>query len=738
MKTDVVKPKDIFYNPTQLTVPLFQRPYVWSKDTQWSPLWQDIVRLIEVLEQHNQDATHFLGAIVIQQVPTKLGDLPTWNVIDGQQRLTTIQLLLNALRGELDRRGFVQLAGQILPLVENPPDYLVNDNDRFKLWPTNRDRDGFVSVMAASPPVDHNVIPPTRLSEAHRFFTEAITNWLDGGESPERRARSLVATLQDRLEIASIRLDSNEDAQAIFETLNARGTPLSAADLIKNFVFQNYSGSSADAEKAYHEYWAEFETPWWEKEIATGRVKNSRASLFLWQWLIARTLSDFPLREVFTQFKHYVNTVAKDMAVLLPQIKAGAERYRSIIEGSSRPNGELSRQELFSYRIGTLDSEIARPLLIWLDEPEQDDMPREIKDEVLAILESWFVRRALVKAPAQGTNRLLVDLLQHLSKQPLADIAQATRQYLIDNHTVIGFWPGDDEVRQVLESNPAFTRYVRARLRMILEALEDEMRGYPDGHKLAMSPVVRGKGTVEHIMPQNWQRHWPKRLDAQQEELRNLAVQQLGNLTLVTQKLNSKVSNSSWANKKKYFLKHDDLLLTKDAISEAPDGWDEAAIGNRTSRMIDQILAIWPAPEGHVGMTGASAPQAAVSVDVAELVSSGWLDAGTKLVSRHQSGKFSDATATVAQDGRIYVGDTPYATPTGASTAVGARNQNGWWWWVAQKSGKSLYDIRGEYLASLGEADAEVTDEYPGDDGYPLVINGFDDDLADGGEGHDG
>jgi uncharacterized protein with ParB-like and HNH nuclease domain len=254
MKTDVVKPKDVFYNPTRFVVPLFQRPYVWSKETQWAPLWQDIVRLIEVISKHNQTATHFLGAIVIQQVPGALGALPTWNVIDGQQRLTTLQLLLDSLHAELEQRGWGQLAGQILPLVENPSDYQDDENDRYKLWPTNRDREGFTSVMSAPTPVDYSIIVKSRLGDAHSFFAESIAAWLGDGEDAEKRARMLVATVMDRLEIASIRLDANEDAQAIFETLNARGTPLSAADLIKNFVFQNLDGSPADAEKTYLSY----------------------------------------------------------------------------------------------------------------------------------------------------------------------------------------------------------------------------------------------------------------------------------------------------------------------------------------------------------------------------------------------------------------------------------------------------------------------------------------------------
>lgn len=400
MKTDVVKPKDVFYNPTRLVVPLFQRPYVWSKEEQWEPLWEDIVRLIEVIDHHNANATHFLGAIVIQQVPSALGSLPVWNVIDGQQRLTTLQVLLHALHGQLITRGLDQLSGQIVPLIENPSDYRVLPEDRYKLWPTNRDRGGFVSVMSSTGSLDYGSLSGSKLRDAHRYFSEAINEWL--GEDNGFRARVLVPAILDRLEIASIRLESNEDAQAIFETLNARGTPLSAADLIKNFVFQNLDATPAEAEAAYQDYWAEFETPWWEQQITTGRITNPRSSLFLWQWLTARTLSEFPIREVFSQFKHYVNTVEKDIPALLKKLKAASDNYRTIIEGSEQIHGPLSRVKLFSYRIGALDSEIARPLVIWLEEPEQKAITEEDRARVLALVESWLVRRALVKIPMQG------------------------------------------------------------------------------------------------------------------------------------------------------------------------------------------------------------------------------------------------------------------------------------------------------------------------------------------------
>lgn len=718
MKTDVVKPKEVFYNPTRLVVPLFQRPYVWSKETQWAPLWEDIVRLIEVIQHHNQNATHFLGAIVIQQVPAALGGLPTWNVIDGQQRLTTLQILLDALHRQLLLRGWDQLAGQILPLIENPSDYRVTEEDRYKLWPTNRDRDGFVSIMSAPTPTNYETVVSSRLSEAHRYFSAVISDWIGDGDDAVVRARTLVPAVLDRLEIASIRLDANEDAQAIFETLNARGTPLSAADLIKNFVFQNLDVPAVEAEKAYQSYWAEFETPWWEQLITTGRITNSRSSLFLWQWLTARTLSEFPIREVFSQFKHYVNTVEKDISSLLPRIKAAADQYRAVIDGSERPNGPLTRLELFSYRIGALDSEIARPLIIWLGEPEQAGIPARDKDRVLAVMESWLVRRALVKTATQGANRFIIDVIRHLREQPQDALPDVLVEYLAANHTPVGYWPGDDEVGDALRGARAYTKYRRVRLRMVLEALEDAKRGYPDGKQLAMGPVARGKGTVEHLLPQKWRKHWGDGLTEDEQIVRDEALHQLGNLTLVTQKLNSTINNGPWSAKREYFLNYDDVLITKDAINLARDGWDVPVIEQRTEHLIDQILAIWPVPDGHVGLVDAPNhhPATISTVDIAQLVASGWIAAGARLRCRHLNSQWKDVVAVVSLDGHIYLGDTAYDTPSAAATAASGKGQNGWWWWALEESGRSLQDIRADYLTSLGEPDEDDEEAFLDDD----------------------
>lgn len=711
MKTDVVTPHEVFFNPARLVVPLFQRPYVWSREEQWEPLWEDIVRLIEVIDKHEAEATHFLGAIVVQSVQSGLGSLPVWNVIDGQQRLTTLQLLLDALHAQLEERGMTTLADQLKNLVENPAEFCESPEDKFKLWPTNRDRPGFMSVMSAPVPVNYASITKSRLGDAHAYFTEAIAAWLDEAGDATRRARMLVPAIKDRLEIASIRLDAAEDAQEIFETLNARGTPLSAADLIKNFVFQRYAGTDAEAETAYLKYWAEFETPFWEHKITTGRVTHTRSSLFMWQWLTARTLEDFPIREVFTQFKFYVATQAPDISQLLPQIKASADRYREIVEGAQKKVGELTRTELFAYRMGTLDSEIARPLLIWLDEPEQADVPASDRDQLLGILESWFVRRALVRAQSQGSNRFMIDLLKHLSEQPKDALPDAAERYLASNHTALGFWPGDDEVRAILRDIEAYWRYLKGRLRMVLEALEDHKRGYPSGKKLALGPVVRGAGTIEHLMPQNWGKTWVADLDEQQEAQRNSLVQHLGNLTLVTQALNSKVSNGPWEQKRRHFLDYDDVLITKDALAIGGETWDEAAIRTRTDQMIDQILAIWPAPPGHVGIGGRAAEvkEGPTSVDLAQLVAAGWIESGTVLRATYAN--HTGTTAVVSQDGRVFIGDVAYDTPSAAGRWVNGVETNGWVFWAIDETSETLAKVRSNYLASLGEEEAAAEDQ---------------------------
>src|SRR5262245_22516600 len=197
----------VFMQPQRLVVPLFQRPYVWNQENQWEPLWDDAVRVAERVLSRPTDKhhPHFLGAVVLQQVQKQTGQMQERTIIDGQQRLTTLQLLLDALHAELLAVNAQQAAMRIEPLVANAEPFCSTPTDRFKVWPTNRDRPGFNAVMAAKPPVDYEAVGyrGERMVEAHRFFGEQAREWLTaaGPDAVARRAVAIETVVRELLQI---------------------------------------------------------------------------------------------------------------------------------------------------------------------------------------------------------------------------------------------------------------------------------------------------------------------------------------------------------------------------------------------------------------------------------------------------------------------------------------------------------------------------------------------------------
>src|SRR5829696_3048727 len=182
--------------------------------------------------------------------------------------------------------------------------------DRFKVWPTNRDRSAFNAVMAAKPPVVYEELTDrsSRLVRAHEYFARRAREWLRADEQAiAARAAAVERTVRELIQMVVIDLTADENAQEIFETLNARGAQLTAADLIKNFIFQRLSESGVDIEAVYDQHWKEFETGFWETEISAGRVRHHRSSMFLNHWLIAKTGEEIVAREVFYRFKRYAD-----------------------------------------------------------------------------------------------------------------------------------------------------------------------------------------------------------------------------------------------------------------------------------------------------------------------------------------------------------------------------------------------------------------------------------------------
>lgn len=627
MKTDVLTPQAVFYLPQHLVVPLFQRPYVWDEAEQWMPLWQDISRLADLrLRDPYAQPTHFLGAVVLQALDGQQGAVPAKNVIDGQQRLTTLQLFVDAAAAVFETRGFDGHAGQFTNLTHNPGFSGVVEAS-LKLTHTNQDGEAFREVMDAEAPVDHAKLKHagSRITRAHAFFAERVEDWLGDGGDVRARADSLTQAVSQGIQLVVIDLLAQENSQEIFETFNARGTPLTAADLIKNFVFQRLDAEGADTPRAYAEDWP-FEAKFWEQEVSVGRYTMSRGSLFLSQWLGSRLGEEVSPRQTFIRFKTYVDYEADTkMADLLLAIKGQADLYRTWTEHAADSSRILTRPEMAFYRMTAGGVELLKPAIIWLYDPAVG-IPPEAADQVVAMLESWVVRRQILRLTSADLGRIVADVIKTNRLTEPAELAENVEHHLSRLNVASNYWPGNDEVRAQLVTEQSYRRYPRGRMRLYLEAIEDHLRSRHD-----YPQVARLGYPIEHVLPQKWETNWG--VEGLAAELaRSKHVHRLGNLTLLTASLNSSVSNGPWAGKRGRIVANDVMLLNR--YFRDSDGWDEAAIDARTTVLTDLLLEVWPVPNGHLGAISDAPTKENAWVEVKHLVAAGLLPSGTALSSR--------------------------------------------------------------------------------------------------------
>ena len=729
--TSLLTPTHIFQKEQQLLVPLFQRPYTWNKKEQWDPLWTDVTRVASRLlsGSGNIARPHFLGAIVLQQLPSNSGDLEYRSVIDGQQRLTTLQILLDSVHAELTRQGLTSQAAKLIGLIENGEVFRNGvDDNRFKIWPTNLDRSSFRAVMSAESPIDYSVIPndfhASKFYQGHKFFAEETKVWLEEGSSETLTARAdaLVKTLRDQLQLVVIDLDTADDAQEIFETLNARGARLESSDLVKNFVFQKLIEEGVNVEAFYKDYWFKFETRFWVETISVGREKFQRSSLFLYHWIVSKTATDLVEREVFSRFKEFALDSGLKMSEIVAELSESADIYQEkIIQAGDHLEGNLDRLGLFIYRTNVMDTSVVRPLLLELFDPRKAPVSEDQTLKFINVIESWLVRRLLARATSKGYNRIFVDALVEM-KRDRANCGDRLEAHFARQSNYSSYWPDDQELRGNLANLPFYLKIGKGRQRMLLEAIEDYFRGWiGTSESAAGTRVKRSTFEIEHVMPQSWTANWPLPPSISARD-RDDAVQKLGNLSLLTRKLNGEVSNRGWIGTsqkdgKRHFVEESDLLLlNRKLLVLAENDWTEEKIAERTSTLIEAILAIWEVPDGHAVSFNTPKVEEQVYVVIADLLEFGSLQAGQILYPNQK--EHGGKTAEVLLDGRIAVDQEIFFTPSGAAEYARKQRTNGWKYWLVDKEkGASLSDIRATYREALAidsdDSESEPETEEP-------------------------
>ena len=595
MHTDILTPKELFQKDVRYTIPPFQRPYVWNQDQQWEPLWDDVRNVAESyleeleksggngIEAEKRTGHHFLGAVVLKQVPTAAKDIDQREVIDGQQRVTTLQLLLDAVQQicEEGDQAHLKRAGRRLSKLVTNDDMFASDDaeNAFKLWPTRGDREAFRHAMVNGLPVKE--YEDSLIVQAHEFFKLQVKKWLEDDSNPlEERVDALEAAATALLQMVVIDLDSQDDPNLIFETLNARGTPLVESDLIKNFVLARGGDGGGSA-------WGDLDDRWWRREVRQGRLRRPRLDMLMNYWLAMIRGSEVSPSRVFDTFRDYVDD--QDITLTMQKVRHDLAKYREFeISGGVTP-----REKVFHYRIGVMQAGVITPVMLILLSAQPE--PRQGAFEAL---ESFLIRRMICRLTTKDYNRLTLELAGRLQENSFDDADKITAGFLKEQKANAREWPNDDEVAHALSTSPLYRLLTRGRLRLILEGVEARLRSSGKSEDLEVPKNL----TIEHVMPVGWGTdNWPLPPDAdtvQTSYQRNTFIHTVGNLTLTTQKLNSSMSNSGWEEKRSELLEHATLLLNNELTLN--DAWDEGRIHDRSQRIAKLIAEVWPGPDSPV------------------------------------------------------------------------------------------------------------------------------------------
>lgn len=664
-------PQDLFSKPARYMVPIFQRGYVWTLQDQIKPLWRDILYQAQKVSQAitagiESDRKHFLGAIVVKtDASTGARHVPRSEVIDGQQRLTTLQVLLMSLRDSIAFLNDVQLTQKLEGLTVN--DKVADPEEAYKVWPTSAFQQEFAGIATARSAVEvRRKFPAQRvgrsriytrppLVQAYLFFSQVIAAYLRGEDYVEpvesgdvdelddlinrlqqksvpetptgspidiSRAELLIDIVTNHLQIIELRLESQDDAQIIFETLNARGAPLKAGDLVRNFVFLQAARRHVPPEPLYQSYWKQFdeavdpsavrtkkhlESRFWRMEERQGRLTSVRLDLLLFHYLVLRRQSEFKFAHLYQVFREWwERRPERDIAGELQELAGAAANFRELIE-----RNQHTRFGLFAHRLRVLDTTTVFPLVLLLKEREPA-MGSEDFEAALTDIESYLIRRMICRLiPAKAYNRVFLTVLQSVAKAPSEQAAKVMRRELLKLSGDTQDWPSDTDVEPQWLYEDAYSRLRPGRTQMILEAIELAL----DTTWQEARPVF-GEGrmpSVEHLWPQNGDlQYWPvgmynARPEVGPEEAARLrrAIQSFGNLTLLTQPLNSSVGNGPWhrpvgdqgTGKRDEIIRTSTLRLNQ-YLRDVGDTWEASAIEARARVLFTHFKRVWPFPGG--------------------------------------------------------------------------------------------------------------------------------------------
>lgn len=565
---------EILSSDIRLVAPLFQRPYVWNREDNWEPLWNSVAEVAKRRLDDKAPRPYFLGAVVLDKLHGYIGTVPSREIIDGQQRMTTLQLLMETAKRLFTERGLEDSARRLESITRNE---LKDDDQQFKVWPTNLDREAFRRVMKGEASTG-------RFAEAVVYFGEVVKKWL--GNDPDKakaRAAAFVDAVLEDLVFVAVDLDNDDDGQLIFETLNSLGTPLLPSDLVKNLLFREAAAAGLDTEKLYQQHWLEFErdADYWRAKTSVGRRERPRLDLFLQYYLTYRLTGEAVQMHQFRDYRDaFQDGLFGSTGEALSDFHRLARLFREFDTAKLGTEGSLR------HVLHLLDASVPNPLVLGIYD---NAASTEERDAMLRIVESYLIRRFLCGLTTKNLNRVTADLIVHLRGNGWS--AEVLRGRLLSFEGNSTRWPDDGFVVWRQKSSAAYGDIRGTGIAYVLSRVEESLRSGKSEHGWN----VRTPLTLEHIMPQRWADHWPLPEDAGEEArpYRDALLNRIGNLTVLTKKLNSALSNREWNEKRTYLNEHT-VLLMNSALA-AKEEWNEAAIEARCEDLGHRFCKLWPA-----------------------------------------------------------------------------------------------------------------------------------------------
>lgn len=551
----------------QFIVPIFQRNYSWQK-SQYEQLWFDILRASKFKEKQN----HFIGSIVYIDMGTPAGRPQQLLLIDGQQRLTTISILLCAIKDYVQK---FNLETKLINLAKIKNQFLYNsdeiDEDRYKLLLNVQDKETYIKL------IDNTIFtvnkPATNIIKCYEFFYERIEDFIkQHGQIDEIYAGIF------KLSLVSISLDKDSDnPQMIFESMNSTGKDLSQTDLLRNYLLMDLTPEKQT--RLYKTYWKPMEELFGE-DIYKNDV--NKFDYFIRDFLTLKSNTGYicKINNVYENFKrYYLDNNCEKFAVLKDLFTYA--KYYACIDLLQENDDEL---KLYWQEFKKLDSHVVYPFLLKLyDDYSRQILIKEDFKKILQVVISYLWRRAICEIPTNSLSKTFATLYQAVDKD---DYVNSVIKAFVFKSSYKRF-PSDYEVREKLQTKDIYHFRLR---KYLLEALENYYHKEPIDLNTA-------NYTIEHIMPQNIEHNlsWQQMLGEDWQEVHSLYLHTLGNLTITG--YNAEMSNKSFWEKVngESGFKHSHLKLNE-SIAQC-DVWNKKAIQRRTNILTDIILKIWKYPE---------------------------------------------------------------------------------------------------------------------------------------------